>query len=182
MIAQQVAKKYSNALFMSTVQRNLVDEAYDQFSRLKDVLELDASLLKFLSNPQIVEEQKLQVIQSVFGTRMNQLFVEFLGVLVRKRRAMFLVEIIDAFDHHVELVKGIVRATATTAVSLSAQQRDALVAALKAKTGKQIELATKVDARLIGGMVVVMGDEIVDGSVRYGLDRLEDQLQKVKVH
>jgi F-type H+-transporting ATPase subunit delta len=182
MIAQQVAKKYSNALFMSTVQRGLVDEAYEQFSRLRDVLEQDASLLKFLSNPKIEEEQKLGVIRSVFGARMEQLFVEFLAVLVRKRRAMYLVEIIDEFDRHVEFEKGIVRATAITAVPLAPSEVDSLRTTLATRTGKQIEMETKVDTAIIGGMVVVMADEIIDGSVKYGLDQLEEKLQKIKVH
>jgi F-type H+-transporting ATPase subunit delta len=182
MLAQQVAKKYSKALFMSTRRRGLVNEAYEQFSGLKTVLERDTSLLKFLGNPKLEEEQKLEVLRAVFGQRMEQLFVEFLAVLVRKRRAMYLIEVIDEFNRLVEFAKGISRVTVTTAVPLSVKEEASLIAKLAERTGGQIELEKKVDPRIIGGVVVLLNDDIIDGSVRYGLDRLEEQLQKIKVH
>ncbi|MCX6834270.1 MAG: ATP synthase F1 subunit delta, partial [candidate division Zixibacteria bacterium] len=106
MIAQQVAKKYSTALFLSAGRRGLLDEAYTQFTDLKTVLRTDTALLKFLSSPKIAEEQKLDLLRRVFGERMQRLFLEFLIVLVRKRRAMYLVHVIDAFDLMVERHKG----------------------------------------------------------------------------
>ena len=182
MIAQEVAKKYSHALFMSTRQRGLVDEAYEQFTGLKDAMERDSSLLKFLGSPKVEEEPKLQLLRNVFGERMEQLFVEFLAVLVRKRRAMYLLEIIDEFNRQVEFEKGINRVTVTTAVPLTPDEVTSLVSTLATKSGKKIELESKVDPGLIGGMIVIMADEIIDGSIRYGLSRLEEQLQKIKVH
>ncbi|MCX6834864.1 MAG: ATP synthase F1 subunit delta [candidate division Zixibacteria bacterium] len=182
MIAQQVAKKYSTALFLSAGRRGLLDEAYTQFTDLKTVLRTDPALVKFLSSPKIEEEQKLDLLHRVFGERMQRLFLEFLIVLVRKRRAMYLVHVIDAFDLMVERHKGIVRATATTAVPLSGDEEKRLIERLSAKSGKKIELERKIDPRLIGGMVVRVGDEMIDGSVRYGLVKLEERLNHIKVH
>ncbi len=182
MIAQEVAKKYSAALFMSTKERGLVDEAYDQFSSLKIAMEQDGSLLKFLGSPRVEEDQKLQLLRTVFGDRMERLFVEFLSVLVRRRRASYLIEVIDEFNRRVEFAKGINRVSVLTAVPLAPEEESALISTLATKTGKKIELETKVDAGIIGGMVVIMADEIIDGSVKYGLSRLEEQLQKIKVH
>lgn len=182
MIAAEVAKKYAKALFLSTDQRGLVEQAYEQFSGLKQVLEADDSLLAVLGSPRIDDRQKLDLIQAVFGDRLEKLFVEFLSVLVRKRRAGYMVEVIDEFNRLVEFKKGISRVTATTAVPLTEAERERLLKALADKTGKKIELESKVDPSIIGGMIVIMHDEIVDGSVRYGLELLEDQLQKIKVH
>ncbi|MEW5796119.1 MAG: ATP synthase F1 subunit delta [Candidatus Zixiibacteriota bacterium] len=182
MIAQQVAKKYSTALFLSTGKRGLVDQAYTQFGDLRKVLTGDASLTRFLSSPKIDEEQKLQLLRRILGERMEPLFVEFLAVLVRKRRAMYLLEVIDEFNRLVEQHQGIVRATVTTAVPLLPVDEAKLVSRLAARTGKKIELEKKIDRAIIGGMVVLMGDEIIDGSVKHGLDKLEEQLVHIKVH
>jgi len=182
MITAEVAKKYAHALFLSTGERGLVDQAYEQFSGLKQTLERDDSLLTFLSSPKVADEQKLDLIHTVFGERMERLFVEFLAVLVKKRRAGFMVEIIDEFNRLVEFEKGISRVTVTTAVPLAEVERGNLLATLAEKTGNKIELESKIDPSIIGGMIVIMHDEIVDGSVRHGLDLLEDQLQKIKVH
>lgn len=182
MIAQQVAKRYSRALFAAARDRGLVDEAYEQFVDLKAAMQRDRSLLMFLGSPKVEQVQKLELLRKVFGPRLDQLFVEFLAVLVRKRRAMYLVEVIDMFSRLVESEKGISRATVTTAVPLKPEEESSLVSALAARTGRTIKLEKKLDAGVIGGMVVVVADEIIDGSVRCALDRLAEQLQKVKVH
>ena len=182
MIAAQVAKKYANALFLSTRERGLVEQAYEQFTDLKQLLEKDASLIRFLGSPKIEEEQKLQVIRSVFGQRLEPLFVEFLVVLVEKRRAAYLVDVIDEFDRLVEFERGIARVTVHTSIPLTADEEAKLIERLAAKTGRKIELEKKVDPDIVGGAIVVMADEVVDGSVRRGLDQLEEQLQHIKVH
>lgn len=182
MIAQEVAKKYSKALFLSTRERGLVDEAYQQFSDLKIAMEQDQSLLKFLISPKIEEDQKLELLRTVFGSRMEQLFVEFLIVLVHKRRVRYLIEIIDEFNRLVEFDKGIYRVSVITAVDLTGDEKTRLLSTLETRTGKQIELEQRVDPKVIGGMIVLMADEIIDGSVRHGLDQLGEQLQHMKVH
>jgi F-type H+-transporting ATPase subunit delta len=182
MIAQQVAKKYATALFLSVGPRGLIDEAYAQFGELWATLSYDASLLKFLSSPRIEEEDKLQLLQRVFGSRMNRHLLEFMGVLVRKRRAMYLGDVIEEFGHLVEIYRGIARATVVAAVPLSDDEEKRLIATLVAKTGKNIQLDKKIDASLIGGMIVQIDDEIIDGSVKHGLNQLEEQLNHIKVY
>lgn len=182
MIAQQVAKKYSTALFLSAGHRSLIDQAFSQFSDLKATMMKDASLLRFLSSPRVAEAEKLQVLRSVFGRLMEPLFLEFLFVLVRKRRAMYLIEVIDEFCLLVEIHRGISHATVTTALGLSAEEESRLISTLEIRTGKKIHLEKKVDPGIIGGMVVVIGDEVVDGSIKYELHQIEEQLGKIKVH
>jgi F-type H+-transporting ATPase subunit delta len=182
MIAQQVAKKYSTALFLSVGRRSLIDEAYAQFGELKGALKTDSALLRFLASPRIGEEDKLQVLQRVFGSRMNRHLLEFLGVLVRKRRAMYLVDILDEFGHLVEIHKGIAKVTVIAAVPLAGDEEQKLITTLAAKTGKKIKLEKKIDKSLIGGMIVLIDDEIIDGSVKHGLDQLEVQLNHIKVY
>ncbi len=182
MISQQVAKRYATALFLSVGHRGLIDEAYVQFGELQATLKHDASLIKFLGSPRIEEEQKLQLLQTVFGARMNRLLLEFLGVLVRKRRAMYLVNVIEEFGHLVEVYQGVARVTVTAAVSLSGDEEKRLMTTLTAKTGKKIQLDKKIDPSLIGGMIVKIDDEIIDGSVQHGLNQLEEQLNHIKVY
>jgi len=182
MIAAQVAKKYAHALFLSTRERGLVEQAYTQFTVLKDALSKDPTLIRFLSTPRIEEEHKLSVVRSVTADLLEPLFVEFLAVLVKKRRARYIIEIIDEFDRLVEFERGIIRVTAITAVPLTSQETSALTARLAAKAGKKIELEKRVDPDILGGVIVILHDEIIDGSVKRGLDLLEEKLQHVKVH
>ena len=182
MIAQEVAHKYASALFRSAQQRGLTDQAYDQFDALAKTIKSDASLLGFLKSPKISDDQKKAVVQDIFGSRMDQLFVEFLIVLVKKRRARYLLEIIDELNRQIEFQKGIHRATVITAVPLADDEERNLIPRLQAKSGGTVQLEKKVDPAIMGGMIVILHDQIIDGSVRHGLSLVQESLQKVKVH
>ncbi|MFQ5500294.1 MAG: ATP synthase F1 subunit delta [Candidatus Zixiibacteriota bacterium] len=182
MLAQEVAKKYSQALFDSANGKGLVDPAYDQLASLKELVAQDKTLLNFLQAPEVSDENKKALIRDVFGPRMERLFVEFLLVLIEKRRINFLPGIIDEFRILVEQAKGIARAYVTSAVPLDDKQRSDLVAGLAVRTGLTIELEEKVDPSILGGMIVVVNNEIIDGSVRHGLSVIEERLSRVRVH
>lgn len=181
MIAQEVASKYAQALFMASRDKGLIDEAYEQLEDLKAFVEKDRTLLTFLTAPQVLDEDKDKLVRNIFGPRLNRLFVEFLAVLVDKHRVAYLPEIIDEFLHLVEVEKGIGRAVVITAVPLGDQERSGLIDRLAAKTNLKIMLQEKVDPKILGGMIVIMHNEIIDGSVRHGLDLIEDRLSRVKV-
>ena len=181
MLAQQVAKRYAGALFGATRNKELIDLGYEQMRELRTFVRRDRQLLNFLTAPQVLDEHKRELVRTVFGERLHRLFVEFLVVLVDKHRAAFLAEILDEFIELVEQAKNIGRAEAISAVRLTNDERKKLTERLEAKTGLSIRLTEKVDPQILGGMIVVMHNEIVDGSVRRGLELIEDQLMKVKV-
>jgi len=182
MLIWEVAKKYAQALFLSAKEKGLLDKLYEQLGDLRDLVEKDNSLLNFLAAPQVLEETKKSMVREVFSGRAEQLVVEFLVVLVDKKRAGFLVEIIDEFRRLVEAEQGLGRITVVTAVPLADGERKRLVEKMAAKTGLQIVLEEKVDASILGGMIVILYDEIIDGSVRHGLNLVKEQLDKVRVH
>ena len=181
MISQQVAHRYAHALFIAAKGRNLIDRAYEQFDVLKKVLQKDKSLLDFLTAPHVTDERKLELVNNVFGTRLDKLFVEFLIVLMEKHRVGSLPDIIDAFERLVETEKGMVRAMVTTAVPMAADEERRVIAQLEFRTGRKILIEKKVDPAILGGMIVIIDDEIIDGSVRHGLKQMKEQLEKVKV-
>lgn len=182
MLTQEVAKKYAGALFLSLKDKNLIEQAYEQFRDLDKLISKDKNLLKFLGAPHVLDENKVALVRDVFSGRMEQLFVEFLVVLVEKNRINFLPEIIDELFRDIEAEKGIGRVTVITAVPINESERSSLSAKLAAKTNLKIVLEEKVDPSIIGGMIVILHNEIIDGSVSHGLNMLDEQLHKVRVH
>ena len=182
MLVWEVAKKYATALFLSVKEKGKVNEVDTQMLALKQVLAADRALLDYLAAPQIPDENKLELVTTVFESRLDRVPYEFLMLLVRKHRADYLPEIIDEFDRLVKVEKGIGLATAVTAVPLTGDEEQRLVEKLVARSGLTIELQKKVDPSIIGGMIVIMHNEIIDGSVRHGLNELEEQLSRVRVH
>ncbi len=182
MLAQEVAKKYAGALFMASKDKGLLDTAAEQFKSLGEVVSRDNMLLNFLSAPQVLDENKHAVIRDVFGSRMNRMFVEFLLVLIEKGRVGFLPEVIDEFTRMYEAEQGLGRITAITAIRLNDAERADVIRKMAARTGLKILLEEKVDPSILGGMILILHNEIIDGSVRRGLDLVANDLTKVRVH
>lgn len=182
MLSQEVAKKYANALFLSTAEKGNMDDIQEQLTGLKELLEKDVTLLNFLSAPQVLEENKRSLIREVLGSWLDRLLVEFLVVLIDKHRIGFLAEIIDEFTRLVEAEQGVGRVTVITAVALNESERARLTEKMAARTGLKIVLEEKVDPSILGGMIVILHNEIIDGSIRHGLNSINDQLGKVRVH
>jgi len=182
MLAQQVAKKYSHALFQLAVEKNMVDAAWDQFNSLADFLKKDKTFLDFMTAPQISDQKKDALVKKVFEPRLDRVLFDFLMFLVEKRRIRFLPEIIEAFDLMVRAHKGIARATCITAEKITDDERRKLVEKLAEKTSLKIELKERIDKSILGGMIIILRDQIIDGSIRYGLNQLKNRLMKVKVH
>ena len=181
MLAQQVAKKYSLALFNIVKEKGLMDQAYEQFEDLDNLIKSDDTLLDFLLAPHILDQHKLALVRDVFGPRLEPLFLEFLLVLVDKHRIGFLHEIIEEFRARVAEERNMVVARVTPSKPLTDNERQNLIARLKSKTDKSIELEEKVDPSILGGMIVILGDQIIDGSVKHHLTLLRNELMKLKV-
>lgn len=182
MLAQQVAKKYGNALFEIAREKGLIEQAWEQFNSLADYLRKDSTFLNFMSAPQIPDADKLALVEKTFKPRLDRPFYNFLLVLVDKRRIIYLVEIVEEFDRLVRQHKGIARAVCITTVPINDEERRRLIEKLSRKTNLKIELEEKIDRSIVGGTVVILQNQIMDGSIRYALSLLRNRLMKVKVH
>lgn len=181
MINHEVARKYAQALFDSAKTKSILANAEEQLADLLKIIKSDRTFMDFLTSPQATDESKVELVRNVFTDKMERLVVEFLIVLLEKNRIGFLVEIIDDFIHLAEAEKGIGRITVYTAVEMLEDERQKLKSSLLAKSGLKVVLEEKIDKSIMGGMIVVMHNKIIDGSVRYGLEQIEDKLSKVRV-
>lgn len=168
---------------MSVKEKNTIDAVYDELSSLNTFLARPEGehMLQFLLAPHVMDDKKEALIRSVFGERTQKLITEFLIVLLEKHRIGYLGDIIREFLLMVEDHRGVGRVTVTTAITLNDGERNSLVAQLETKTGLKIRLEEKIDPAILGGMILMLKDQIIDGSVRYEIDVLRDQLSKVKV-
>ncbi len=182
MLAQQVAKVYGHALFDLAQERNLIDTAWEEFNSLAEYLKQDRAFLNFMTAPQALRSHKTDLIKKVFGGRFEKPFLDFLMILTEKHRINFLAEIIDEFDRLVRAEKGIVRAVCITTAPLTEEERMQMIDRLVKKTSLKIELEEKIDKSIIGGVILILHNQIIDGSIKYHLGLLRNRLMRVKVH
>lgn len=181
MISREVAKKYSNALYLAARDKNLVPQMFEEIGDLDKVVKTQSEFLNFLKTPRVSENDKLSFVASILTDRVHPMLVQLMIVLIEKHRIGFLPEIIDEFNRLVEAERGIGRATVITATELNNSERKKLVDKLSEKLKLKVILEEEIDKDIVGGMIVITHDQIIDGSVRHGLDIIEQTLHKVRV-
>ena len=135
----------------------------------------DGQLMDVLANPALPLDERLEAANRVFAN-LGQPVRNIIFLLVRRHRIEQLPRVVAEFIRLDERRQGIVHANATSAAPLTDLEVKALTARLEQMTGGRIALETDVDASLLGGLIVRVGDRLIDGSVRGRLERLRNQL------
>ena len=181
MTGDLIARKYARGLFGAGLSQGVLNDLFDEAESMLAYLRQERRLLSFLTAPQIRDQDKEQVVRATFTNRVSPTFLAFLLLLVGKHRIDQLDAILDRFIGMVKEHRGIVATKVITAYPLSGEERDRIAAEVARRTGKQVEVTVVEDPSLIGGIVVIVGNQIVDYSVRHFLRELREQLLAVKL-
>jgi F-type H+-transporting ATPase subunit delta len=181
-ISSEVAKRYAVGLFELADEKKMLDKIASEMKAISDVCKKDRTLLDFLAAPQIRDQDKDQVLKSVFEGRVSEPMRIFLDLIVRKRRSQFLIDIADSFSDLMLENQGIIKTRVISALELSKDEVKGLQSKLEKKTGKKILMTRRVNPAIIGGVIVHLGNQVIDMSIKYQLMLLRDSLLEVKVH
>lgn len=181
-MAKLISKTYGDALFELATEENKVDELFDEIQQLRAILKENDEFGKLMEHPKIIKEEKLTVLNNVFKRKISDELLGFMTIIISKDRYQELDEILEYFTMEVKKYKGIGVATVTTAIQLRDEQRAKIERRLLDTTSyKSMEMHYKQDAALIGGMVIRIGDRVVDSSIRTKLNELQRDLLKVQI-
>lgn len=180
-MAKLAANVYSEALFSLALEENRVDELEKELKTLCGLVDENPEFMEFLVTPKVSKEEKRSFVDSVLGDKFSQEIVNLTKVLIDKKRGSELWDIAEVFQHTVLTHRGMVAASAYTAVPLSDVELENLRAKLIQLTGKQISLDNIIDASVIGGIRLKVGDRVIDGSLKRRLEDLKDNLAQLIV-
>jgi F-type H+-transporting ATPase subunit delta len=173
---ESVARRYAAALFAQALQAKTLDIVHQDLGTVALAAEKVPPLKALLNQPLVTEARKKAALQAAFGEKVGKPTLGFLDLLIDKRRIGILPEIYAEFDRKVREHNNVALAEATSAIPLTPAEMNALKASLEKRTGKTIELRTEVDPSLIGGVMVRIGDNVLDGTVKSQLERLREHL------
>lgn len=181
-MAKLVGTTYGEALFELAVEEGKEDEFLDEIVQLKELLYENPDFGKLMNHPKILKEDKLKVLEEVFGGRISKELLGFLYLIVSKDRYGDIDSILNYFIEEVKRIKGIGIAYVTTAIDLSeVKKKEVEEKLLETTSFKKMEMHYQVDESLIGGMVIRIGDRVVDSSVKNKLFELQRELLKISV-
>jgi len=181
-MAKLISRTYGEALFELSVEENKVDSLAEEIEALRHILASHRELDALMNHPKIMKEEKLQVIRNIFEGRIDRELLGFLTLIVTKDRYMEVDNILGYFLDQVKELRGIGVAYVTTPQALREGQKLQIMKTLLQTTKyKRMEMHYAEDESLIGGMVIRIGDRVVDSSVRTRLEELQRQLLKIQL-
>lgn len=181
-MAKLVAKTYGEALFELAMEKQDPDEFLDEAQGILQVLEENPEFDKLMKHPGISKLEKEEVVETVFAGRISREMTGFLKLIVNKERYSEVKNIIRYFAERLQEERGIGVAYVTTAVELTDVQKEAVKNKLIATTTYRVmEMHYKVDASIIGGMIIRIKDRVVDSSVRTKLEEMKRQLLQIQL-
>jgi len=171
--AEAVGKTYARALIGAAIKAGVQDEVIQQLNELVDqYLSASPQLSAAFASPRIDIDEKVRVIDRLFAEDFDPTLLKFLKVMARRDRLGYVRAVRDAADDLHDEMRGRVVASIRTAVPLDDALRSQITDRLAAMMNKEVRLRESVDADLLGGMVIRIGDKVFDSSVADRLNKM----------
>jgi F-type H+-transporting ATPase subunit delta len=163
---ESIAKNYAEALLELARKADAVEEWGAIAHALAGAIESDVTLRRFLETPQVSAAQKRDILGKGLAGRAPAMFVKFMQKVVSNRRQQLIPPIATAYSDLLDVAAGRVHARVTVARGVDDATRDAIAAQLSRALRKTVVPHVTVNSSILGGIVVRVGDTVMDGSVR----------------
>ncbi|MGE5473506.1 MAG: F0F1 ATP synthase subunit delta [Ignavibacteriales bacterium] len=172
-----VEKRYAEALIRIGVDKNLIDTFKADMESIEKTIAENIELKKFLNNPSLKSSSKKEVIEKIFGKEAHKDTVNFIKILVDKGRMKNFSEIIEQYSLLADEIKKCLNLKVISSEALSDSQIKKLGEKLRVVYGSQsVKVDNIIDSSILGGVVVKIGDKMIDGSVKGKLDRMQSAI------
>jgi F-type H+-transporting ATPase subunit delta len=177
---ETLAQTYATALLDLAFEKGVHAEILAELRAFREILEREPRFVELLGTPNVRREVKKDLVTRVFGGQVSDFTLNFLKVVIDKRRQGVLRDIVQAYvdGYHQRMGELVVKVQ--SAVPLDAGQRARLSSALKKKFDKEVVLEERVAPRLLGGLVLQVGDTRIDGSLRSRLQTIGAKLEATR--
>jgi F-type H+-transporting ATPase subunit delta len=174
---EELAQVYANALFEVAQEHGTVDDVREQLGQFADELDQNRDLQVFLFSPYFSSQEKKDGIGKIVEDADEQ-FLNFLELLAERHRMPALFRIRRAYDALWREENKMLPVTVTSAIELDEGLVEGLGKRIEEQTGKKVELTSRVDADVLGGLVLQVGNMVLDASIRNRLEQLRKQVAK----
>jgi F-type H+-transporting ATPase subunit delta len=176
-VSAEIIEPYAEALMSLAQASNQTGRFGDDLSMILDLLKSSPELEQFLGNPFVTAEAKKGVLRRLMESQVDGTIFKFLMLLVDRRRIIFLSGICQQYKALLRKLNNAVLAEVTSTVELGESQRQAIMEKVRSMTGaSQVDLDTRIDPELIGGVIVKVGSQVLDSSIRGQLRRMSNAL------
>lgn len=177
-ISGAVAVRYATALLEVATESKKIDSVEKDLNDLESMITESADLQRMISSPLSSRDNQIQAISSIAKkAKFNDITSNFLSLLAQNRRLSMVQSIVNAVKMEISRRRGEIAADVKSAFKLTKTQEKSLQESLSKAVGQTVAVNVEVDKSLIGGMVVTVGSQMIDDSVKRKLERLKRAMQ-----
>lgn len=176
-----LARRYAQALFLSSQEKNLLNEVEAELKMVVESIAGSKDLSRILDGELVAPDKKKALMVKLFDGKISTQTMNFLKLVIDKRREKHLQGILVEYIALADTARRMLEVEVTSAAELSPQQQETVCKGLSAFTGKEVRLKTEIDSSLLGGIQVKIGDRVYDGSARQQLQSLRERLESIYI-
>jgi F-type H+-transporting ATPase subunit delta len=172
MAETKISRRYAKSLIDLGKERDIVSELYADMQLIQSTIRQNRQLALMFKSPIINTDKKDQILQEIFGSKIDVVTLTFLKIITRKNREYYIEDIASAFVSIYKVNKGIQTAQAITAAPLSDKLRNELLTLINKINTDKVELHESIDKNIIGGYILRWDDNQIDSSISKKLTNL----------
>jgi F-type H+-transporting ATPase subunit delta len=174
------AVPYATSLLELALEKNLAPQIGAELRDIQGILKDSPSLKLFLADPTVDQATRGELVKKMFSGQVQPLVLNFLGLLNRRKRLSDLSAVIDTYHELLDTKLGKIEVDITVAQRLSDEQLSDVSGRVGRALGRNAVVHQYVDESIIGGMILRVGDKLIDGSIKTQLNAIRDDLRNVK--
>jgi ATP synthase F1 delta subunit len=174
---EEIAEVYARALFEAANENDVLDRVHDELGEVAEALEENEELQMFFFSPYFSSDEKKEAVGKVLSGA-DERTVNFLELLAERHRMPVLFRIRRDFDELWAKEKRLLPVSVTSAVELDDKLVKEIGERIQEQTGQEVDLTSQVDPYVLGGLVVRVGNMVLDASVRNRLEQLRKQVAR----
>ena len=171
-----IGRNYAETLLILAKREGQAEEWGALIESIASAMQQDQALKTFLESPKLAAARKIEILKAALGERVPPLFLRFLETVIMKRRQMVIPEIAQEYRALIDTSEDRVHANVTVAREPADPEKEALVGQLSRLFGKRVVPHISINPAILGGVIVKVGDTVMDGSVRRRLASLRSRM------
>lgn len=175
----QVANRYAEAIFELAEEENKTTEIFSELEQIAKTISENANLYDALRSPFVSRDDKKSIVDKVFYDGFSSYTKNLIKVLIDNGRTTEFASIVDSFKNMLNDKEKVAEGVVITAIPLSNEKISELEIKISARYNRSVKLVNKIDESILGGVLVRIGNEEIDGTVKARLDGLKEQLSQV---
>ena len=170
--------RYAKAFLQLSIEQNNLENSYKDMLLLDGICSESKELILLLKSPIVKTDHKLKIFDQIFANKISKISMAFLNIIISKKRESILAEIAKSFIVLYKTQKNIETAVITTTTPISQDLKNKIITYIEAETNNNVELIEVIDKKIVGGVIIRMGDKQLDASILTEISELRQTFNK----